>query len=158
METVMLRLLTFLFLLLVYTACGTAPVTTASSDQAAVRAVVEQFGASLQQVSLQAPSSTQQLQSVYSPFVDPHLIEQWTANPRIAPGRTVSSPWPDRIAITSITQDNQNQYTVTGNQILITSMEVGTDKVAGTIPVTLLVGKQKSGWKITAYMQSKAKP
>src|SRR5512138_2049880 len=89
-------------------ACAAPPptpaptLTTTSDDLGAVEVkdLVENFGKRLQTVSLLAPDAAQELQKQYSGFVAPTLLERWISDTSKAPGRMVSSPWPDRIEIT----------------------------------------------------------
>lgn len=152
----MRNFLVFLILLTSYTSCGSVPTSVKSSDESAVRQLVEQFGKTLQAVNLQSPTATQQIQTSYAPFVDAQLLQQWATNLQTAPGRTVSSPWSDRIVVTSITQNSLTEYFVAGKEIFVTSMEIGTDKAASQTFVTIVVKKQANGWKITNYEQSQA--
>src|SRR5690348_5068827 len=66
----------------------------------AVRRLVRLFGSRMQTVSLLAPDSiaASRLQEAYGTLVTPDLLSDWMARPTAAPGRRVSSPWPDRIA------------------------------------------------------------
>ena len=135
--------------------------TTAASDEQAVRSVVEQFGQKLQTVSLQAPRAlvTQEIQQQYVSFVSAELLNKWLNDPSQAPGRVVSSPWPDRIEITSMIRDSATQYTATqytvqGNEVEMTSVELVNGGRAGQQPVRLTVEKQQRRWVITAYART----
>jgi hypothetical protein len=81
--------------------------TTATSSQAtdenAASSTVAAFGLTLQQVSIMAPNAADMIANTYAPYVAPALLQQWEADPQSAPGRVVSSPWPDHIQIDSIT-------------------------------------------------------
>src|SRR5918992_2146126 len=81
-----------------------APASRTSCDAPEVRQVVERFGERLQRVSLLAPESVvvREVRAAYAPFVTPELLATWTSNPRSAPGREVSSPWPARIEVRSV--------------------------------------------------------
>src|SRR5262245_4137528 len=65
-------------------------------DEPEVRRVVTEFGQELKQVPLSADRETAvaAMKDHYGKFVSPLLLEEWTANPAIAPGRLTSSPWP----------------------------------------------------------------
>lgn len=75
-----------------------------AEDKSAVTSLVEQFGQKLQMVSLLAPADTvrQVMQEQYSAYVTPDLLAKWQSDPQNAPGRLTSSPWPDRIEISSL--------------------------------------------------------
>jgi hypothetical protein len=79
--------------------------TIAAGEETAVRDLVDNFGKKLRNVSLLAPDAAQELQKQYAEFVSPVLLETWMKDVSKAPGRKVSSPWPDRIEITSLAID-----------------------------------------------------
>lgn len=64
--------------------------------------VVEDFGSKLQRVPLMAPEDevAKSIKENYSDLVSP--AEKWINNPQNAPGRVVSSLWPDRIEILKV--------------------------------------------------------
>ena len=106
---------------------STRPATTTpSADNDAttqIKAIVEDFGRQLQTVSLQSTNAGEELQANYASFVAPELLEKWMNDLSTAPGRIVSSPWPDRIEITSITQQTPTVNFITGDIIEVTSLE-----------------------------------
>ncbi|MDD3751711.1 MAG: peptidase M56, partial [Tissierellia bacterium] len=75
-----------------------------NNDEEEVIKLVEDFGRTLKNVSLLAPrdSVIQAINENYSPYVTDELMQSWIANPRRAPGRTTSSPWPERIEINNV--------------------------------------------------------
>jgi hypothetical protein len=81
-----------------------APSTPATSEEN-VRTLMRDFGAKLKMVSLLAPPDIleKSMREHYAPYVSDALLEKWIADPSTAPGRQVSSPWPDRIEIKHIT-------------------------------------------------------
>ncbi|HEY8488516.1 MAG TPA: hypothetical protein VIL38_05530 [Thermaerobacter sp.] len=123
----------------------------AAGDEAAVRSVVEAFGRQLQQVSLLAPEDEvrRSMEKHYAGYVAPELLAAWQADPLNAPGRTVSSPWPDRIEITSVKALPDGGYQVEGTLIEVTSVEQGTDEAAATRPITLVLRRFDGRWLIT---------
>lgn len=122
----------------------------AARQEAEVRRVVEEFGRRLQMVSLLGPEDQvrQAMEEHYGPYVTPQLLEAWQADPLSAPGRTVSSPWPDRIEIDAVTQLPGGDYQVDGRIIEVTSVEQGTDQAAAVRPVTLVVRRVDDRWLI----------
>ena len=94
--------------------------------QQEIRELVEAFGKTLQKVSLLAPEDVvvKSMEENYGSFVTTELLKKWQSDPQSAPGRTVSSPWPDRIEILCIGINNKNQYIVYGEIIEITSVEL----------------------------------
>lgn len=155
------------FLTVALTACTppTQPVATQpaieptpttiniTEEEAEVRALVESFGQRLKFVSLLAPSAAQDVQKQYSEFVSPALLETWIKYVSQAPGRMVSSPWPDRIEITTLEKEAPDRYVIKGFVVEITSTEAGTDKAANKIPVRIVVERDQGLWLITEYSE-----
>jgi hypothetical protein len=131
----------------------TFTVGASSTDQSAVTQTVTDFGQKLQLVSLLAPSSDVKtsMNKEYAPYVAPALLSSWESNPTIAPGRTVSSPWPDRIEISGVVANTDGSYAVTGTVIEVTSTEVKNGTSADTYPVTMTLQKINNAWLITAF-------
>ena len=121
-----------------------------------VRRVVERFGARMKLVSLLAPDSVlvRSLRSAYAPFVTPALMKEWQANPRHAPGREVSNPWPARIAIESLVVDGGG-CRVTGDVVYVETAD--TSSVLELRPLVLRL-RQADGWRISAYESSRQQP
>jgi len=129
-------------------------------DQQDVRALVEAFGKTLQKVSLSAPKDVvgTSIEENYSGYVTPELLQKWQADPQSAPGHVVSSPWPDRIDILRMEIVDKNQYTVYGEIIEITSVELVNGGAAAKRPATIDVQKVNDRWLISGvtigeYMQ-----
>ncbi len=123
-----------------------------SSQEAAASSTVAMFGQRLQQVSLMAPNASGVIASTYAPYVDPTLLQQWENDPQGAPGRVASSPWPDHIAITSVSPQGRG-YVVDGNIVFLTSNNVvhgGYDSLA---PVVIQVQQESGSWKIVAFQE-----
>lgn len=173
MKKIRLAVLVVPFLLLLY-GCGTGTTTepdagpepsetsaapeqsanTENTEQAAdeqeqVKQLVEAFGKKLQFVSLLAPEDVVQksIAEHYGGIVSDELLKQWQENPADAPGRTVSSPWPDRIEIAGMTKTADDTYEVTGHIIEVTSAEPGGN--AAKIPIALTAQKSGDRWRIT---------
>lgn len=124
-----------------------------SNAEYEVEKVVEVFGTKLQKVSLLSPNVNEEMQENYSQFVTQDLLEERMSNPQEAPGRQVSSPWPDRIEITNIQKESSNKYLVDGEIIEVTSVEVVDGGAANKIPVHILVKEVKGEWLIADYVQ-----
>lgn len=136
-----------LVLVLVGTAGATWALSGEKPEEAVVR-LVESFGRRLRNVPLQAPRHTlaQCMVEQYGDFVAPPLLAKWIDNPLDAPGRLVSSPWPDRIEINGVHAVSQNAWAVQGFIVELTSEE---HEPAARRPITLVVTKQKGGrWLI----------
>ena len=114
----------------------------------AVRNVVANFGQAMQLVSVNGPAelARQAMWDDYRNLVAPQLLAAWAANPPKAPGRTVSSPWPDHIAIDSLQELGPTEYQITGNVILMTSAGP-----AGSYAVTTTVAVVDGNWMIASW-------
>jgi hypothetical protein len=137
-------------------ACTTArtavrETATASGEETQVRQIVEGFGHRLQAVSLQSPDAPEDMSEEYSPYVSPILLDSWLSDPSDAPGRFVSSPWPDRIEITALTREDPERYAVEGIIVEVTSSEVMAGDAANEVPVRLVVQKIDGRWLIVEY-------
>lgn len=120
------------------------------NDKKAVSSVVEDFGKKLQMVSLLAPADilNKSMQENYAGLVSPELLEKWQNDPRNAPGRMVSSPWPDRIDILAIEKSSEGSYEVKGEIVEITSDEVEHGGFAAKRPISLILKKIENRWLI----------
>ena len=135
------------------TATPTQIATSYATEEAEIRDLVENFGKRLQNVSLQAPDAAQEIQKHYSEFVTPALLEMWMNDVSKAPGRIVSSPWPDRIEIITLSKEGTDRYELTGFVVEITSLEVVNGGAATKIPVRMVVQKVLGSWLITEYAE-----
>jgi hypothetical protein len=131
--------------------------TTANqtTEETKIRDLAEDFGKRLQAVSLLGPNVTQEMRKQYSEFVSPALLEIWMNDVLKAPGRMVSSPWPDRIEITTLSKAGSDRYEITGFVIEVTSTEAGIDNTAAKIPVRMIVQRVQEGWLITEYTEER---
>ncbi len=122
----------------------------AVDDEATVRAVVEDFGHRLKNVSLLAPPEIvgASLREQYGGLVSPEFLERWQGDPSSAPGRLVSSPWPDRIEILAVTRTAEDAFEVQGEIIEKTSVDVEGGFTAKRA-ITLVVTRTAVGWRIT---------
>jgi hypothetical protein len=116
--------------------------------EASIRSQIEKFGHELRNVSLLAPANILQndLESHYGSYVTPELLAMWQKEPSKALGREVSSPYPDRIEIASITRETNDQYEVKGNVVEMTNAD--SNPVA-TYPITLTVVERSGSWLIS---------
>jgi hypothetical protein len=120
------------------------------SDEDAVASLVKDFGSKLQMVSLQAPTEIlkKSLEENYGRYVSKELLAKWAGDPLNAPGRLTSSPWPDRIEVSSVSKLSDGEYEVKGEIIEITSAEKVNSGVFAKRPVTLSVKKTDNRWLI----------
>lgn len=123
---------------------------TPENGKKEVIVVVKNFGQKLQLVSLQAPKENvvQSIQENYSAFISQALLEKWKNTPLEAPGRIVSSPWPDRIEIKSVEKISADNYQVEGEIIEITSTEIASGEATAKRPISLIVKKSNGKWLI----------
>lgn len=115
---------------------------------------VEKFGLELKSVSLLEPQGelADTMRRAYGPYVAEALINEWLMDPENAPGRLTSSPWPDRIEVSSVTEEGGG-YRVEGEIVEVTNEGGGIGEaptVALRRPITLIVGQTIDGWRITA--------
>ncbi|TJX59638.1 hypothetical protein E8P77_21065, partial [Soehngenia saccharolytica] len=112
--------------------------------------LVETFGKKLQIISLLEPKDIldKDMEDNYSDLVSQKLIDAWKADPLNAPGRLVSSPWPDRIEIKTLNKISKSEYQVEGNIIEITSDELEHGGISSHRPIMLTVRKTNNKWMI----------
>ena len=112
---------------------------------------MENFGKRLRNVALLTPDAAQQIEDQYADFVTLDLLVVWMADPSHAPGRLTSSPWPDRIEITTVMEQDPQVNLVSGQVVELTSAGLYSDKVAVTYPVELTFVYVDSYWLISDY-------
>jgi hypothetical protein len=115
------------------------------------------FGSVMQLVSTSAPKkiATQAIKDKYQNLTASSLLAKWESDPSDAPGRNVSSPWPDHIAITSIARIGTTTYVVAGNVIELTSDNVAHGGIADQYPVTTTVAIAGGSWMITNWQSAR---
>ena len=91
----------------------------------AIRNNVTGFGMHLKNVSLLAPAATVRstMAKEYGPYIIPELLTKWQNDPSQALGKTTSSPWPERIQISTITKELNGTYKVEATVIEMMSNE-----------------------------------
>lgn len=113
------------------------------------------FAGRMQTVSVLAPDSVAvpQLRQAYGDLVTPELLDSWASRPEMAPGRRVSSPWPDSIQVRSLEPSGPDRFRVSGDLVYATSAdEVPGGAGAVTTPVRLEVARTAEGsWRIASY-------
>jgi hypothetical protein len=142
----------FLIILLIIAAfCIWEVLIEARQDPIKVQEVVKDFGNRLKNISLLASQDTmaQSLRENYQGLVAPQLLSVWLKNPMEAPGRLVSSPWPDHIEIISSAPISANSYQITGKVIEMTSGDAIAGSFAAKRPVTIVVQKINNHWLIS---------
>lgn len=129
-----------------------APAPEIAASTAEARRVVEQLGARMKNVSLLAPRATVEpsMRENYAELVDPDLLERWIEDPSTAPGRAVSSPWPERIEVENARELEAERIEVTGSIVEMTSEAAGRGE-SGRIPVRAVLGRRDGRWVITSW-------
>lgn len=132
----------WLLVLLLSAGCGErgssdAPDTPAMAacDSTEAKQLVEEFGRRLNRVSLLAPDTVRvrEIRSAYEGLVTDDLLDRWLDDPSSAPGRSTSSPWPDRIEIESVEALPDGDCQVSGATIWVTSAD------STRTPITLIL-------------------
>jgi len=123
------------------------PGAVPDPEEVAVGRLVEEFGQRLRHVSLLAPAEVveESMRRHYGEYVAPELLGEWLRCPGRAPGRRVSSPWPERIDVIRITRGTGNTYQVDGAIVEVTSSGKAARRA-----VTLTVEKREGAWRISA--------
>lgn len=126
-----------------------------AQDIEEVKTLVANFGKELKFVSLLAPKADVEkaMDEHYAKYVTPELLAQWKQNPSLAPGRQVSSPWPDRIEIQSTEMETETSYKVNAKVIEITSNEADGG-MSSSYTVMLKVQKIGSVWRVSSFQKS----
>lgn len=122
--------------------------TETQNDEQKVRNVVEDFGRALQNVNLLASDASSQMDENYGNLVTQDLLDSWKDNPRSAPGRLTSSPWPDSIEIATINKMTDDSYRVDGKIIEVTSADEEGEP-ADTREISLIVNRYDDTWLIS---------
>lgn len=137
----------------------TQSTSSAAEDKAAVTATVTNFGAYLKSIPLTEPTEDlrRDMQQSYTPFVTDALLQQWRADPTHAPGRAVSSPWPDHVVIDNVVEKGES-YVVEGRVIMYSSAALANGTDAGTMPFIAQLIKENGTWKIAAFQLSQTTP
>ncbi|KAA0206452.1 hypothetical protein EDM68_02040 [Candidatus Uhrbacteria bacterium] len=128
-----------------------------STDEAAVREVVTEFGDALQKVSLNESreASIEAIRREYASYLSPELLEEWASQPHLAIGRYASSPWPGRIEITRVIIGTPTRYAVFGEIIQMTGVEETQGGEAGRSRVEFTVDKIGDRWLIIGAAESR---
>lgn len=130
---------------------GVAPAANPAVDETAVREVVQRFGQRMRKVSTLASAAAARppLRDVYADLLTPALLKAWLADPSLAVGRDVSSPWPEAIDIDTVTCPTATRCQVRGTVRYVTSNEVAHGGVAARRPIRLRVERMADGdWRI----------
>jgi hypothetical protein len=114
-----------------------------------VRSLVELFGSRLQNVSVQSPKAKQLIAVQYAGLVAPRLLQHWMAKPLQAPGRYLSSPWPDHVELVALTYHGSEACSVSAKVVMMSSTEIAGGGAAALVPVHLELRRIAGRWLIT---------
>ncbi len=128
---------------------ATAGETPACDTAAAARAA-RLLGSHLQDVSLLAPDSIRipALREAYGGLVTDSLLAAWVARPGDAPGRGVSSPWPDHIEVRRVEGAGGGACRVEAEVVYATSADA--PRSVRREPVTIRV-VEGDGWRVASW-------
>lgn len=123
-----------------------------SCEDAGAARVVERLGERMKEVSLLASDTVvvREIREAYAPLVTPELLAAWVADPSRAPGREVSSPWPERIEVLAVAPAQDGTCRVEGEVVYVTSAEATGGGAAARAPVVLRV-VEDDGWRVGAF-------
>lgn len=128
-----------------------AAVQPCDSAACIATSLVERLGNRLASVSLLAPPDIvrRQLQHEFAGLVTPELLSAWMTDPASAPGRSVSSPWPQRIEVLQTRRVDARAYEVTGDVVYVTSVEATQDGAATRERISARVTRyNRDDWRI----------
>ncbi len=111
-----------------------------------IAGLVEEFGSKLKNVPLLSPMEDLEkaMKENYGDYVVDELIDRWLENLDEAPGRLLSSPWPEKIDILSLEKISPTEYKVEGKIVEVTSVE--GEEI--TRPITLNIKNREAEWLI----------
>ena len=126
---------------------------TGTLPSAAVR-VLERFGERLANVSLTAPRPAVRaaIREQYGRLVTPTLLRRWLDDPSSAPGRSVSSPWPERIEVVEVERLRPTRFRVVADVVYVTSVELASGGAADRERIVLELIRAADGrWRLDDY-------
>jgi hypothetical protein len=130
---------------------ATAPSIGSAVARERVREIVERFGQRLRNVSVLGPPEVvrETMRREYDELVTPELLQRWLQDPRSAPGRLTSSPWPERIEIIRIRKREPDRYELSGEIIEVTNAPA--DSPVRRIPVWIELRRVGDRWRIAEW-------
>lgn len=114
-----------------------------------VRAVVENFGKVIKNVSLEASESVikQAMKASYAQYLTPNLLENWEGHPSVrAAGKLPNGPWPDHIELSNVVKSADGSYSVKGTLNETASKDGGS--VRSKRSAEIKVVRQNEKWLI----------
>ena len=122
-----------------------------SSEKLEITTLIENFGSKLKEVYVSDPKeiASGRIKEFYAPFLTPNLLLNWMDNPSLAPGRIVSSPWPERIEIISMEKLDVHTIKVKGYVVNVASGGENKLEITNKNPIVLIVkDSEKNTWLI----------
>jgi hypothetical protein len=115
--------------------------------------VVRAFGEELQHVPLggSVDDVRAAIDTRYARHATALLIAEWKDDPKRAPGRLTSSPWPVRIDVDAVAENADGSRLVQGRVIEITSVELVEGGSAHEYAIEALVTETDAGWRIASF-------
>ena len=110
----------------------------------------------MRNVSLLAPDSVRRavLTNAYGDLVSSSLLERWQSESEIAPGRAVSNPWPQRVAVANVSPE-ANACIVTGDVVYVTTSDTASIVERRRVSVTV---RNDDGWRVHELAWATAGP
>lgn len=121
-----------------------------TSVQDAIATLVQDFGTHIKEVSLLSPHAKEEVTKAYKDYTTPELLQAWQDAPTTAPGKIISSPWPDHLVVKSVTK-HYLEYEVEADIVMVSSSGATTDSETGTMPVHIVVAKRGGVWLVSRY-------
>lgn len=134
---------------LVYYAARSNERLAGENAKNAAEAVVNEFGSRLKNVSLLSPEEAlkESIRENYGELITPELLSAWENDPSLAPGRVVSSPWPEKIEIYDLAI-GPDTISVGGSVVEATSAEPAGDERLKR-PIDIKLAKAGGKWLIS---------
>ncbi|MDB5225099.1 MAG: hypothetical protein JWL87_51 [Candidatus Adlerbacteria bacterium] len=129
--------------------------SVSNTEDSAIRAAIEGLGSNMKNVSLLAPDAAAQVGAQYGLYITPELFAAWQADPKSAPGRQTSSPWPDRVEIAEVSYKDATA-TAQGTVVEVTNDD--PEGYAATYPVTIALEKRAEQWLISSWQKGATEP
>jgi hypothetical protein len=124
---------------------------TPSAEQP-IRTLITTFGSKIKNVDQKAVKREDlrnQITDNYKGLISDALYSSWEANPALAPGRPASSPWPEQIEVSGISQTKpviSEAYEIQADLVWLTSQGESSKE-----PIIIRVVKEHDQWVIDDY-------
>lgn len=128
-------------------ASGTVAAPRPETNERTPEEVVLELGRRMKQVPTSAAPeiAAKAIREQYDGLVHPDLLNAWAKAPSDAPGRPVSSPWPERIAIEK-SSVSEGRAVIDG--LLVEATSTG---VARQVPIRVTLENAGGSWQVVGY-------